>query len=64
MEKKTKVESYNVEYVCDECGIGNYEPTGECNLTTPPQYPHVCTHCNHRQVFRKTYPFIAYEEIN
>jgi hypothetical protein len=62
METHTKVESFEIDYRCDECGEGMMRPTGRCMESYPPQYPHSCTVCKATKTFtNKRYPHIVHE---
>jgi hypothetical protein len=63
MESKKLVNTYIVDYECPECGEGVLKPTGEVLTSFPAQYPHKCTHCNHTETFRETYPKTVVEPI-
>lgn len=46
-----------VGYVCDDCGRGWMEPTGNTMLMSdPPQFPHACTSCGATRNFTVRYP--------
>lgn len=59
-EKITPMQSVQIDYVCDECGIGVFHALGTTLLTYPPKYPHKCTHCNAQKTFLEIYPHIDY----
>lgn len=57
-EKEVEVKTVQVEYQCDECGVGYMLSTGVQRMSLPPQYEHQCSHCNHLQSFRGVqYPY-------
>lgn len=61
MLKKTPVQYYEVELLCDYCE----EPmasTGFAYQTNPPQFPHVCPN-GHEIVVAQIYPSVQYEKI-
>ena len=61
-EVENEVKVFEVNYICDKCGIGKMKPTGEAQLSDPPQYPHKCTHCGHTEsYFNNMYPIIRYQ---
>jgi len=62
-ETEQEVKTYVVNYICDECGDGFMEPTGEIYLTNPPQYPHVCNKCGAKKTFNKKYPYQRLEHL-
>ena len=61
-EIKTEVKTYQIDYVCDECGCGYLRPTGEALLTHPPKYPHKCKTCGFKKTFKNKYPTVVTEE--
>lgn len=57
------IENFELDYVCDTCGIGNMRPEGACWMSSPPQFPHRCNNpeCKAEQVFSDVrYPTTAY----
>lgn len=60
-EIKKEIKSYSVDYVCDQCEIGNLLPTGLCLTSMPPKFPHICNYCNAYYELSKRYPKIIYE---
>lgn len=62
-EKLTKVETFQVHYICDTCNTGTMQPTGEVLTSYPAKYPHVCNHCKEKKNFLKTYPYITHKEV-
>jgi len=59
-EIETQVNTYRIEYICDECGEGKLEWNGICLTSYPPQYPHSCLHCGATKTFMGVhYPYIA-----
>lgn len=62
-ETKTKIQPFQIDYVCNECGEGRMRPTGLALLSHPPKYPHVCDKCGKERIFRESYPKIVYEEV-
>ena len=64
MELSNEVRPIQINYVCDECHTGNMLRYGNLRLDSfPPQYPHECNFCGHRQNFSKIYPIIEYRNI-
>lgn len=62
-ESKTEVKTYNVDYICDECGKGKMKREGPCLTSSPPQYPHICDNCGASVTSRrKYYPHAIYEK--
>lgn len=59
-ETEKQLEAYEVDYACDQCGLGSMRPTGVVFETYPPKYPHACTHCGATQLFFKRYPETRY----
>lgn len=61
-EVKNKVQTYIINYVCDECYDGNMERDGNIVLTSnPPLFPHKCNRCGYKMNFIDTYPKFVYE---
>lgn len=50
------------EAICTHCGFGTYSPKGIMLPSNPPQYEHICDHCQHVVRLGTTYPTIVYEE--
>lgn len=63
-DRKTYVRTARVIRECTECWKGEMKPTGIMLASNPPQYPHECSACDHRETFRCTYPRIEYEEFD
>lgn len=59
-ETQTKVESYKVDYLCDECNEGYMRFNGIALTSNPLQYPHTCEKCKACKTFRIVYPSIGY----
>ena len=60
-EVKQRVTTFEVNYICDKCGHGVMEKSGDKDPASG-EYPHVCVICNHSQGFKGlTYPRIVYE---
>lgn len=59
-EKLRPVETVQVDYVCDKCGIGHMELTGRMLLSDPPKWPHECTNCCAERTFDVKYPTVRY----
>lgn len=62
MEIRNDVKVIQVDYTCPHCG-GKMRPTGEVLTSNPPIYPHKCEDCKYEKQFKKTYPYLDYEEI-
>jgi hypothetical protein len=60
--KKTLVNVFNEEYICDKCGEGNMVCI-ETLATWPPQFKHRCTKCKSTQIFNVSYPRMAYDRV-
>lgn len=61
---KKRVETYKIELVCEECGIGTMLPSGMALMSSPPKYPHKCSECGHAiTVEGATYPAFEFEEV-
>ena len=56
-EIRTKMETYEVHYICDECGEGEMIASNVVYATYPPQIPHTCTKCRAKKIFEKGYPY-------
>lgn len=60
-EKITVVYPVEVKYYCDDCKTGELLPTGECLMSYPAQYPHICNNCGTKRNFSgKQYPMTRY----
>ncbi len=59
-ESKKLVQMYEVDYMCDVCGIGRVLPTSLSFATYPPKFPHECNHCHDKYTFNFTYPLKKY----
>lgn len=62
MERKIKVEKFNVEYLCDTPGCkGTLHYTNDAE---PPKYKHRCETCGLEKYFTdKVYPHSVEEEV-
>ena len=65
MEVRFRTETYIVECLCDECHIGNMQPTGQMNLGSENSYPHKCDNleCKDVQNFKVKYPYTEYVKV-
>ncbi len=64
MELKREVKTYQVDYICDNCGKGQMCATGFSLSSSPPQHAHVCNKCGTARVFLgKKYPMIVQEPV-
>lgn len=62
-EEKVPVRVFIVRKRCPVCALGHMEQCGPALMAMPPQYPHQCPSCGHRDHYRTTYPDLEYEEI-
>jgi len=63
-EISQEVRTFEVHYICDECGKGEMKASGACLMSNPPQFPHRCQECGaEKTMFNKAYPFTTYEKI-
>lgn len=61
-ETKHKVESFEVNYVCDKCGYGMMRQIGHSDEEKETaENPHECVICGHQQIFKGViYPHIIH----
>lgn len=57
MRVEIPVKTFEVDEVHEICA-GRYRPTGSTLLTNPPQYPHECNRCGHKEIFKVMFPYI------
>lgn len=62
-ETKAVVQTVLVQYRCNECDNGTMKPSGIILTSNPPQYPHECNSCFHKQTFLIKYPYTEYKEV-
>lgn len=63
-ELEREVRLFKISYNCDKCGQGDMLPTGLTLTSNPPQYPHICDVCGHKQTFKnKSYPIIVHRKV-
>lgn len=62
-EIKQEVKTFEVDYICDECGKGKMRNAGFVLDSNPPQYPHRCKECGAKKTFYHTYPRTVYERV-
>lgn len=61
-ERKTKVRTYRVDYICNHCGEGLMEFTDFALLSNPPKYEHQCNVCKSKRHFSGVkYPHFTHE---
>lgn len=63
-EFKKEIKTFQVDYICDNCGSPDVKSTGVTLLSNPPQYPHTCKNCGANYVFKCTYPTMKYVVID
>jgi len=63
-EIKTKIDTYMVDYICDDCGKGTMQRFGGMLLTAPPQYTYRCNNCGAIIQTFESYPSFIYEQFN
>lgn len=62
-EISTGVRVYEIDYTCDECGIGQMRPVKQNTLMLSSHIVHACNHCGAEKDFQDVaYPKIAYEK--
>jgi uncharacterized protein with PIN domain len=68
-EQKVYVETYEVSYACDKCGV-NLESRGEKHIAgflgqpeSVMKYKYGCPGCGADYWLDKVYPFLAYEVV-
>lgn len=59
------IEQFEMDYICDKCGIGKMRFMGMTLTSHPPQFPHECNNeeCKERKTFRSKYPTTAYRRL-
>lgn len=58
----SEVKAYERQYVCPHCDVGYLKNTGMALMSNPPQYVHICTHCDKTTNVRgEQYPKIIYK---
>lgn len=63
-EERCKVQTYEIDFKCDICGIGHMRPTGEAIATYPVQYPHKCSYCGAEMTISgHTYPYTVTKKV-
>jgi len=62
-ESTQKVDTYEVEYLCDDCGVP-VDSTGMIFTVCPAIYEHKCSKCNRIYNFGISYPYIKREYSN
>lgn len=62
-ETRIEVRTFQVDNTCAQCSEGKMRPTGVMFFSNPPLYEHRCTDCDYVMGYRKSYPYIDYEEI-
>lgn len=61
-EREKRVETFLVEYVCDECGRGEMVGTGLTKTVDPPLFEHKCNNCGFTADYRGVhYPGYRYK---
>lgn len=64
MERKRRVKTYEIVYICDECKKGEVENTNITITTNPPIHKHRCNNCDKEYEFvDKIYPHTITERI-
>ena len=60
-EQEYKIKPVGVKYICDVCNEGKMLPDGDIVLTSyPPQFPHKCDNCGHKENFTVKYPNVRF----
>lgn len=62
MEKRNKVNAYEVRFYCEKCGK-EVMFTGMINLSNPPKYKYFCV-CGETYFLNKQYPMIDFERMD
>ena len=62
-EREYEIKPVGVDYICDECNTGVMQHTGGTLLSSPPKYPHACSHCRSVQNLRHSYPIIKWVRV-
>ena len=57
---REEVKTYREHWMCSNCLGGEFEPTGICLTSMPPQYPHVCDVCGLERNASDIYPRIIH----
>jgi len=66
MEVKTEVKTFETQYICDKCKVGEMKYTGYKVATGVPRYIHICQNaeCREKMEIPKVhYPIISYERV-
>lgn len=61
MIKKTRVNTYFIELICDKCGEV-MKSSGMTLMSNPPQYKYICS-CGNSVTTNKHYPHLDYEYV-
>ncbi len=56
-EELIPVNTFVAQYKCPNCSVF-MKFSGVVLTSNPPQYPHVCPDCGHKETLRKSYPAI------
>lgn len=57
MEVGQEIKIIMVRQRCDKCGEGYMETDGNILCSFPPKFPHVCSNCGFKKIYRKKYPY-------
>lgn len=59
MEQSAEVKIFQVDYVCDVCGVGHMRLSDRIlfGLGIRPAFPHRCDHCGYEMTFTVQYPY-------
>lgn len=60
-EVKHKINTYEVDMICDVCSDGHMRSDGTVIATNSPLYPHRCDNCGATAEFPYIYPRIMYK---
>lgn len=61
MEKKIKVDTYIINFMCEKCKVGSMVSSGIILTSDPPKYEHRCNKCGIKENYDIRYPDIRYE---
>lgn len=64
MEETFRVKPIGVKYICDFCGKGEMNQTGEMKMyENHVNFIHTCDNCYKEIELKQKYPLIRYEQI-
>ncbi len=61
---KKEAKTFQLQYICDACGVGEMRSTGIVLTSMPPKYEHECPNCGVKAQLDTHYPAMQFALVD